>query len=181
MNGLLIVDDSPAELALIREADVEAGTRLSIETATDGDSALALLADRGVDRWPDLALLDLNMPRLGGVEFLSWRRDDERLHRLPVVVLSTSARSEDIATCRELGADGYIVKPRNWTEHLGLVNDLARYVAAGEPIVRPSGSSTFGSRERDAWLRWVRLRDLSDASWRLISRSLDALARRLPP
>lgn len=113
---LLVVDDAPANIRLVQEALRECASTpaLRLTVAHDGAEALAMLrrdgAQAGTPR-PDLVLLDLNMPRLSGLEVLAALKDDPTLRRIPVVVFSTSAAMEDVRAAYDRGANAYVTKP----------------------------------------------------------------------
>ncbi len=110
---VLFVDDDPDHAVLITRAIKEADTTAEIHTASDGEAALALLRTTE-DVSPDLVdlvLLDINLPGLSGLDVLAQIKGDAALRRLPVVMLTSSELSSDIARAYELGASGYISKP----------------------------------------------------------------------
>jgi len=111
---ILLVEDSPGDIRLTREAFLEAKIRNHLEVVTDGAAALDYLYRRGaygeVAR-PDLILLDLNLPKRNGREVLEIIKSDPDLGRIPVVVLTTSGAVEDIQTSYNLHANCYITKP----------------------------------------------------------------------
>ncbi len=107
---VLFVDDDPDHAVLITRAIKEADITAELHTASDGEEALALLRTTE-DAPPDLVLLDINMPGLSGLDVLAQIKGDAALRRLPVVMLTSSELSSDIARAYELGASGYISKP----------------------------------------------------------------------
>lgn len=115
---LLVVDDSTADLQLLEEAIVEYGLDAQIETALDGDAALARLRVEGPR--PDLILLDLNMPRRNGREVLEELKQDAELRTIPVIIFSTSSSPFDVEDCYALHANSYLVKPVDF-EGLGAI------------------------------------------------------------
>lgn len=110
---VLLVEDNEDDVVFLAEACAEVGGLKLLGCAADGEEALAWLRQRrqsGQDL-PDLALVDLNMPRMDGFEFLLALRRDEALAPLPVVVLTTSSRASDVQQAYRLGAACYLRKP----------------------------------------------------------------------
>jgi CheY-like chemotaxis protein len=110
---VLYVDDSPADVELVRDA-LAAYPTLVIRTVGDGAEALAYLRRAGVYAMaprPELILLDLDLPRIDGRLVLAELKSDLTLQTIPVIVLSGSSRAADRALAYELGANAYVVKP----------------------------------------------------------------------
>jgi two-component system, chemotaxis family, response regulator Rcp1 len=113
---LLLVEDNPADVRLVREAlapELAQGT-LQFSIVRDGADALAFLhghAPYTQGAPPDLILLDLNLPGISGAEVLAELKEDPQLHFVPTVVLTSSARRQDIDQCYQLGASAFLVKP----------------------------------------------------------------------
>ena len=111
---ILLIDDSPSDARLVREAlgGTEARSRLSV--ASNGVEGVAFLRRQGkyvgAPR-PDLILLDLNLPKKNGAEVLQEIKADEALMHIPVVVLSSSASHEDVQRAYGLHANCYVTKP----------------------------------------------------------------------
>jgi two-component system, chemotaxis family, response regulator Rcp1 len=116
---ILVVDDSRADVRLLREAVREEAINAELHAVEDGERALAHL--RGGGERPDLILLDLNLPRRDGREVLEAIKSDPDLKSIPVIVLSTSAAPRDIADCYALHANAYLVKPMGLDEFATLV------------------------------------------------------------
>lgn len=112
---ILIVDDEPGDVELIRSAIVEGRFICRTHVARDGVEAMAFLRKDGpsyVDAvTPDLILLDLNMPRMTGRDVLKALQDEQKLARIPVVVLTTSEVERDVLQAYDLGASGFVTKP----------------------------------------------------------------------
>ncbi len=106
---ILIVDDSPADIELTAIALEATGQEISVSSALDGQSALAML--RNGSGLPALVLLDLKMPGMGGIEVLREMRADDRLSDLPIVVVTSSPLEADRAEAIAVGANDYIQKP----------------------------------------------------------------------
>jgi CheY-like chemotaxis protein len=104
-----LIDDDPDHVMFISRAIREVGPTAEVRTHQDGEEALAALH---VDEPPpDLILLDINMAGLSGFEVLTILKRDQRLKRIPVVMLTSSALPNDMARAYELGANGYVSKP----------------------------------------------------------------------
>jgi chemotaxis family two-component system response regulator Rcp1 len=121
---ILMVEDDPADVRLTREALKNKKVLTTMDTVEDGLEAMAYLkkegAYAGVPR-PDLILLDLNMPRMDGREVLSELKEDPKLRRIPVIVLTTSEGEEDILSAYDMNANCYITKPVDWKQFIRVV------------------------------------------------------------
>jgi CheY-like chemotaxis protein len=106
--AVLLVDDDPDDVELTRMMLGQATLTLDVSFSSSGADALAHLRD---GRGPDLILLDLNMPLMGGLETLRALKRDPRLRGIPVVILTTSQNPDDRARSVELGAAGFLTKP----------------------------------------------------------------------
>jgi len=111
---VLLVDDSPGDVRLTREALRETNPSVHLRVATDGVEALAYLRreapHEGAQR-PDLILLDLNLPKVDGREVLARIKEDPSLKTIPTVILTTSEAQTDILRSYELQANSYLSKP----------------------------------------------------------------------
>ncbi|EME71342.1 CheY-like receiver protein [Paramagnetospirillum caucaseum] len=112
---VLIVDDEPGDVELIRSAIVEGRFTCRTHVACDGVEAMAFMRKEGpayaAAATPDLVLLDLNMPRMTGREVLAAMQSTGHLARIPVVVLTTSDVERDVLQAYDLGASGFVTKP----------------------------------------------------------------------
>ena len=104
-----LIDDDPDHVLIITRAIREIGDASFVHAVSDGEEAMAWL--RTSETVPDLILLDINMPGLSGFDVLMALKADIRLRTAPVVMLTSSDASEDVARAYELGASGYISKP----------------------------------------------------------------------
>jgi two-component system, chemotaxis family, response regulator Rcp1 len=124
---ILLVEDNPGDVRLTIEALKEGKVRNRLSVARDGVEALAFLRREGVHAnapRPDLILLDLNLPRRDGREVLAEIKDDARLRRIPVVVLTTSKAEEDILRTYDLHANCYINKPVDLDQFISVVRSI---------------------------------------------------------
>jgi chemotaxis family two-component system response regulator Rcp1 len=111
---VLLVEDSPGDVRLTREAFLAANRAIHLHVATDGVEAMAFLQNKGsyanVPR-PDLILLDLNLPKMDGREVLAHIKADANLKTIPTVILTTSDAEADILRSYQLQANCYLSKP----------------------------------------------------------------------
>ncbi|EGX58144.1 putative two-component system response regulator [Streptomyces zinciresistens K42] len=119
---VLLVEDDAADALLIQDALTERGTR-NLTQVSDGIAALEFLRDPGNER-PDLIVLDLNMPRMGGREFLAVVKEDPELRTIPVVVLTTSSAPDDVTGAYHHHANAYVTKPVNLEEFEAAVRSI---------------------------------------------------------
>ena len=130
LHTLLIVDDNKAHIRLIREAFRESPSSPHIDSVYDGIEALNYLHRQGgftdAPR-PSLILLDLNLPRKNGREVLAEIKTDPNLITIPVIVLSTSRREDDISSSYSLNANCYIRKPSNLKQLLTVVQRIGEF------------------------------------------------------
>jgi CheY-like chemotaxis protein len=122
---LLLVEDNPGDVHLVREAFARRPEPPEIVDVPDGLAALEYL--RGDGERPDLILLDLNLPRMDGGEFLAVAKNDESLRRIPIVVLSSVDSEADIDRLYGLRANGYHVKPADLASLFALVERIDEY------------------------------------------------------
>lgn len=134
---IMLVEDNPADLRLTQEVFEEAEFEHRLLVARDGEQALAMLRGtppHGELPLPDIVLLDLNIPRKNGLEVLRSMKQDPRLKRIPVLILSTSRAETDFAAAYDAHANAFVTKPTDWGEFA----ELARLI-------------------RDFWLKVVQL------------------------
>jgi len=131
--AVLVVEDNPDDVFFIERAFAESGTAAAIKVVDDGEKAIAYLSGRGsfADRQkypvPTLVLLDLKLPRVPGLNVLSWVRKQPALVRLVVVILTSSREAVDINRAYELGANSYLVKPVSSQALAELIKSVDRY------------------------------------------------------
>jgi two-component system response regulator len=123
---ILLVDDNADDVTLTLTAFQRSGLNAEIIVARDGVEALALLlpADRTQRLCPALVLLDINMPRIGGMEVLRTLQGDPATRPLPVIMLTSSADDRDMIESYGLGANAYVQKPVNSDEFLAAAQAL---------------------------------------------------------
>lgn len=124
---VLLVEDSPGDVRLTREAFKDAKVHINLHVASDGTKAMAFLKREGeyakAPR-PDLILLDLNLPKKDGREVLGEIKEDSSLKTIPVVILTTSSSEADILRSYQLHANCYITKPVGLEGFLTVVRSI---------------------------------------------------------
>ncbi len=128
---ILLVDDDDIEVENVQRACKRAGITHPLFVACDGVQALAMMRSNEVPRERRVVLLDLNMPRMTGLEMLAELRADPTLRHTPVVVFSTSSHTSDIDEAYRHCAAGYLVKPQSFEQ---LVQALTALVAAWQVL-----------------------------------------------
>jgi len=131
---ILLADDDPDDRMLLADAlaEVRCTSTAQLHTVEDGQQLLEYLRRQGKFKQltggpPTLILLDLNMPRKDGREALRELKSDERLRRIPVVVLTTSNAEEDIRRTYDLGVNSFIIKPSSFQDLVGILKVLSDY------------------------------------------------------
>lgn len=130
---ILLVEDDANDVFLMQRACRKAELPNPLQVVGDGDEAVDYLAGQGAysDRarypLPVLLLLDLKLPRKGGLEVLGWLRQQPNLKRLPVVVLTSSKEPADVNKAYDLGANSYLVKPLGFDALMEMVRSLNQY------------------------------------------------------
>lgn len=124
---VLLVEDDPGDVAITREAFEENKVQNRLHVVNNGVDAMAFLRHEGKYAdvpTPDLVLLDLNLPKMDGREVLAAMKADETLRPIPVVVLTTSDRAEDVSTSYSLHANAYVTKPVDFERFIHVVRQI---------------------------------------------------------
>lgn len=127
---ILLLEDEPADAHLVRISLREARVHCRLHHLLDGREGLDFLYRKPPHEAaprPDLILLDLNMPRMNGREFLAVVKADDTLCDIPVVVLTTSEVERDVVASYKNGAAGYITKPVDMEQFIAAINQLSDY------------------------------------------------------
>jgi len=130
-RSILLVEDDQVDAMTVRRAlkDIKVTNRLDV--AGDGLQAMQHLRNPGNEK-PCIILLDLNMPRMNGIEFLQAVKADATLRRIPVVVLTTSTEEQDKVDSFNLGVAGYMVKPVDYGQFVEAVRTIDLYWTLSE-------------------------------------------------
>jgi len=127
---ILLVEDSPDDIVLTTEALKDGKVRNRVSVVEDGEEAMAFLRHEGPYQAaprPDLILLDLNLPRKSGREVLAEIKQDPKLKRIPVVIMTTSSDEKDILQAYNCHANCYITKPVDLDQFLGVVKSIEHF------------------------------------------------------
>lgn len=128
---ILLVEDDPADQKLVKASLTEKADSIHLHIANNAEEALVFLhstnKSNGGMLCPDLILLDLNMPGMGGKEFLKSIKSDEELKKIPVVVLTTSSSEKDMEDSYKLQAAGYVQKPASLSDFKRVLQEIEDY------------------------------------------------------
>ncbi len=126
---VLLVEDNPGDIRLIQEVFKEAKIKNVLHVARDGEEAMKMLRLEGNNptRLPDLILLDLNLPKKDGRDVLKEIKKDDSLKCIPVVVLTSSTRDEDLIETYKNNANCYIPKPVNLDQLIKVVQNIGDF------------------------------------------------------
>jgi two-component system, chemotaxis family, response regulator Rcp1 len=127
---VLLIEDDPGDVELIREALGDAKIPLDISHVPDGEEGMRYLRRQGrytEAKRPDFILLDLNMPRMNGWEVLAAIKGDTGLKTIPVVILTTSDAEKDVLGSYHLGANCYLKKPLGFDDFLTVVRSVENF------------------------------------------------------
>ena len=128
---ILLVEDDDVDIMTVERALKDLNLKNQLVSKADGEKALEYLKNNG-NKKPCIILLDLNMPKMNGIEFLKIAKADESLKKIPVVVLTTSSQQQDIVESFELCAAGYIVKSVDYTKFVKAISAVNLYWTLSE-------------------------------------------------
>ncbi|MEK6783378.1 MAG: response regulator [Bacteroidota bacterium] len=130
---ILLVEDRPEDAELAMMTLKKNNLINNIHWVKDGEEALEYVfaegrySHRSIEQMPGLILLDLNVPKVGGIEVLRKIRSDDRVKNIPVVILTTSADDKDIKTAYDLHVNSYMVKPVNFDEFVEAIKSMGLF------------------------------------------------------
>ena len=122
---LLLIEDDMIERMKFSRTLNKLGFKHQVTEAKNGEEALEAL-DRK-DNMPDIIFLDLNMPRLNGLEFLKRLKNDPELKFIPTIILTTSNNLQDILECYKTGVAGYVLKPLKYDDYVDKIDKILSY------------------------------------------------------
>jgi CheY-like chemotaxis protein len=129
---ILLIEDDIIEVMKLDRVISSLKLNHLIIKAKNGEEALGILQKKEI--LPDIILLDLNMPKINGIEFLSILKTDETLKYIPTIILTTSNNQKDLLDCYEIGVAGYVLKPLKYEDYVSKIEKLLEYWSINELI-----------------------------------------------
>jgi len=151
---ILVAEDDPNDLELLRHVVADNGVEVNFQAARDGEQVIDYLrgegqfADRSMHPIPDIVVLDLKMPRVNGFEVLQWLRQQPVLASIPAIVLSGSGLESDIQEAYRLGANTYFTKPGQLAELRQIISTLIDYWRRSQRPTITAAEPSDGSPRR---------------------------------
>ncbi|TPG36211.1 response regulator [Flavobacterium pectinovorum] len=125
---ILLIEDDELDIISVERSLKKLESEYVLHSAYNGIEALKMLRDNALGLIPDVILLDINMPRMNGIEFLKVIREDKNLKDLKVFIMTTSSEGDDRSEAEKLGISGYIIKPLNYTENTKRSDSMDAFV-----------------------------------------------------
>lgn len=126
--NILLIEDDELDTISVERSLKKLEIKYVLHTAYNGLEALKLLRNTEDPLLPEVILLDINMPRMNGIEFLKILRADDNLKHLKVFIMTTSSESNDRVTAEDLGISGYIIKPLNYNDNTKRPDSMDAFV-----------------------------------------------------
>jgi len=130
--NILLIEDDTIEVMKFNRVVKTLNLNHKIIEANNGEEALEILRIKEII--PDIILLDLNMPKLNGLEFLRILKNDESLKFIPSIVLTTSNNHKDVLECYKIGIAGYVLKPLKYDDYVERIRKMLAYWSTNELI-----------------------------------------------
>jgi CheY-like chemotaxis protein len=127
---ILLVEDNLIEVMKMKRTISLLELNHIVYEAKNGEEALHFLEESTIV--PDIILLDLNMPKIGGIEFLKIIKSKEHLRHIPTIILTTSSNQKDLVECYRTGMAGYVLKPLKYEEYVKKIQKLFEYWTVNE-------------------------------------------------
>ena len=128
---ILLVEDDQVDAMTVKRALKDINVTNELDIVNDGEEALTFLKNSENEK-PGIILLDLNMPKMNGIEFLKIAKKDESLKKIPVVVLTTSKEDQDKVDSFNLGVAGYMIKPVDYRKFVEVMKTIDMYWTLSE-------------------------------------------------
>ncbi|MDO7171527.1 response regulator [Mariniflexile sp. AS56] len=130
--SILFIEDDLVETMKMNRTVSRLGPFYDIQEAKNGEEALRILNLK--KNLPDIILLDLNMPKINGIEFLRILKNDKQLKYIPTIILTTSNNKRDVLECYKIGIAGYILKPLKYEDYVSKLEKVLAYWRVNELI-----------------------------------------------
>lgn len=130
--NILLIEDDAIEVMKFNRVLSTMEVKHKIIEANNGEEALTILKVKEII--PDIIILDLNMPKINGIEFLGVLKEDEHLRYIPTVILTTSNNRHDLLECYKIGIAGYLLKPLKFDDYKDRIKKLIDYWSCIELI-----------------------------------------------
>ena len=127
---ILLLEDDMIEVMKLNRTISSLKLNHKIIEAINGEEALKLLEKK--DELPDIILLDLNMPKINGIEFLDILKKDPILKNIPTIILTTSGNQKDLSECYKIGIAGYVLKPLKYEDYVSKIEKVLAYWSINE-------------------------------------------------
>ncbi|WP_344786064.1 response regulator [Postechiella marina] len=128
--NVLLIEDDMIEVMKFNRTVSSLTLKHNITEANNGEEALAFLQKK--DELPDVILLDLNMPKINGIEFLTILKNDDVLKYIPTIILTTSNNQRDLLECYKIGIAGYVLKPLKYEDYMVKIEKVLDYWSINE-------------------------------------------------
>ncbi len=130
--NILLIEDDAIEVMKFNRVLKTLGLNHKIIEANNGEEALSILKDKEII--PDIIILDLNMTKINGIEFLGILKNDEYLKYIPAIILTTSNNHRDVLECYKIGIAGYVLKPLKYEDYVERIRKMLEYWSTNELI-----------------------------------------------
>ena len=130
--NILLIEDDTIEVMKLNRTIKSLQLKHRLVEAKNGEEALEILNQK--NNLPDIILLDLNMPKINGIEFLRILKSDDILKYIPTIVLTTSKNHKDVLECYKIGIAGYILKPLKYDDYVSKIEKILAYWSSNELI-----------------------------------------------
>jgi len=128
--NVLLIEDNLIEVMKMKRTISFLELKHVLSVANNGEEGLQVLEDKS--KLPDLILLDLNMPKVSGIEFLSILKKNDNIKHIPIVILTTSDNQKDLEECYRLGVSGYVLKPLKYDDYVEKIKNVLSYWSMNE-------------------------------------------------
>lgn len=127
---ILLIEDNLIEIMKMKRTISLLKLEHTMQEAKNGEEALKILEDKS--NFPDIILLDLNMPKMSGIEFLTIIKNSKDFQHIPTIILTTSDNQKDLFECYRIGVSGYILKPLKYDDYVTKIETVLNYWSTNE-------------------------------------------------